>query len=127
MIPLMFERVKTMLKNERLLCEFKIQNLMWIDSGNFNDVYAVFRPAGGTNLNAITANTYLVGVDLIAPIERSEWLTLKTAQIISFVQKNPMADNCVGYLETVGGFPTPIPTAEGRLVYRLMFSALFGD
>lgn len=38
-----------------------------------------------------------------------------------------MTDNCVGYPENIGGVPTPIPTDEGCLVFRLQFVATFGD
>lgn len=47
--------------------------------------------------------------------------------IISYVQQNPMSDNCIGYLQNLGGIPAPVLTTEGRLVYRLQFVATHGD
>jgi hypothetical protein len=51
----------------------------------------------------------------------------RVQDIIDFVQQNPMADACVGYLENLGGIPAPVQTTEGRLVYRLQFVATFGS
>ena len=44
-----------------------------------------------------------------------------------YVQANPHADECVGKIENMGAYPTPVTTEEGRIVLRLQFVCTFGD
>ena len=47
--------------------------------------------------------------------------------ILDYIQQNPMPSGCIGHIENLGGMPTPLPTAEGRLVYRLNFACIYGE
>ncbi|WP_430522089.1 phage tail termination protein, partial [Klebsiella pneumoniae] len=33
---------------------------------------------------------------------------------------------CLGQISNMGGIPSPVITAEGRMVWRLQFACLFG-
>lgn len=48
-------------------------------------------------------------------------------RIVDYVRANPMADECVGYIQNMGAIPAPVLTEEGRIVFRLQFACTFGD
>ncbi|CCM85967.1 hypothetical protein BN426_5477 [Klebsiella pneumoniae subsp. pneumoniae ST258-K26BO] len=106
-----------------------VQSLFWNDTGKASDRFIVFRPNGGTSVDRDMAADYYVMVDVIsrgkasADYAQSE----NDAQaIIDYVQQNPMTHTCLGQISNMGGIPSPVITAEGRMVWRLQFACLFG-
>ena len=127
MTPPMYERVRNYFDEAGLLSGFTPQILIWSDSGDLSEAFIIFRPNGGTAIKHGLGSDRYVTVDVIGAKGKNAVTALAVESIIDYVQQNPMADNCVGYLENLGGVPTPIPTDEGRLVFRLQFVATFGD
>ena len=127
MNPPMHTRVRNYLADAGLTDGFKTQLLVWNDTGTATDKYLVFRPNGGSAVrNQLGAEHYVL-VDVIGAKGGNAAVDEAVQAIIEHVQQNPMSDNCIGYLQNLGGIPAPVLTTEGRLVYRLQFVATHGD
>ncbi|NQS80546.1 phage tail termination protein [Pantoea agglomerans] len=127
MNPSMHTRVKNYLSDAGLTDGFQVQLLIWNDTGSLSDRFMVFRPNGGSAIRNQLGGEYYVLLDVIGAKGRNGAVDERVQAIIDYVQQNPMTDACVGYLQNLGGIPSPVPTAEGRLVYRLQFVATFGS
>ncbi|ELQ5981151.1 hypothetical protein R2207_001428 [Cronobacter sakazakii] len=127
MNPPMHTRVRNYFMNAGLTDGFKVQLLMWTDSGTESDRFMVFRPNGGSNIRSGLGNEQYILVDVIGAKGGNAFVDERVQQIVDYVQQNPMTDDCVGYLQNMGAMPAPIPTTEGRLVYRLQFVATYGE
>lgn len=129
MTPPMHRRVRNVFVDAGLTTGYIIQSLFWNDTGKASDRFIVFRPNGGTALDRDMAADYYVMVDVIskgkaaADYAQSE---IDAQAIIDYVQKNPMKNTCLGQISNLGGIPSPVITEEGRMVWRLQFSCLFG-
>lgn len=127
MNPPMHVRVRNNLADAGLTDGFKTQLLVWNDTGTATDKYLVFRPNGGSAVQNQLGAEYYVLVDVIGAKGGNAAVDEAVQAIIEHVQQNPMSDNCIGYLQNLGGIPAPVLTTEGRLVYRLQFVATHGD
>ncbi|WP_333896593.1 hypothetical protein [Mixta calida] len=127
MNPPMHTRVRNYFAVAGLTQGFTTQLLMWNDSGNLDESFMVFRPSGGSAIDRDISAEYYVLVDVIGAKGGNGKVDERTQQLIEHVQKNPIGSPCIGQITNVGGIPSPIPTAEGRLVYRLLFSCLYGE
>ena len=127
MKPPMHTRVRNYFVDAGLTAGFTTQLLMWNDSGNLSESFIVFRPNGGSAVRNDLGSEYYVMVDVVGAKGSNGATDAAVQAIIDYVQQNPMTDNCVGYLENIGGIPAPVLTTEGRLVYRLQFVATFGS
>lgn len=127
MNPSMHKRVRNYFVDAGLTAGFTVQQLVWNDSKDLKEAFIVFRPNGGSPIRKDLGSDYYVMVDVIGAKEANGAADDAVQSIIDYVQQNPMADNCVGYLENLGGIPAPVLTTEGRLVYRLQFVATHGD
>jgi len=123
----MHTRVRNYFVDAGLSAGFTTQLLMWNDSGNLSESFIVFRPNGGSAIRNDLGSEYYVMVDVIGAKGSNGATDAAVQAIIDYVQQNPMTDNCVGHIENVGGIPAPVLTAEGRLVYRLLFACLYGE
>ena len=88
----------------------------------------VFRPNGGTAVDRDMAADYYVLVDVITGKSAGDYAKSETnvQAIIDYVKQNPMTNTCIGQISNLGGTPSPVMTAEGRMVWRLQFACLFG-
>lgn len=127
MNPPMHTRVRNYFNNAGLIDGFTPQLLVWNDSGNQAEKYMVFRPNGGDPIRNQLGGGYYIMVDVVGAKSGNGAVDQRVQDIIDYVQQNPMVDDFVGYLENLGGIPAPVPTTEGRLVYRLQFVATFGS
>ncbi|ELY3800600.1 hypothetical protein BS414_14005 [Cronobacter sakazakii] len=127
MNPPMHTRVRNYFMNAGLTDGFKVQLLMWTDSGTESDRFMVFRPNGGSNIRNGLGNEHYILVDVIGAKGGNAFVDECVQQIVDYVQQNPMTDDCVGYLQNMGAMPAPFLTTEGRLVYRLQFVATYGE
>lgn len=127
MNPPMHTRVRNFFNDATLTAGFITQLLVWNDTGNQADKFMVFRPNGGGSIRNQLGGQYYIIVDVVGAKSANGAVDQRVQDIIDYVQQNPMADSCVGYLENLGGIPAPVQTTEGRLVYRLQFVATFGS
>lgn len=127
MNPPMHTRVRNHFVDAGLTTGFITQLLMWNDTGKLTDAFMVFRPNGGSAIRDELGAEYYVLVDVIGAKGRNGEVDDRVQQIISSIQINPISDSCLGYIENFGGIPAPVPTAEGRLVYRLQFAIKYGE
>lgn len=127
MTPMMFERVRNLFVNTGLTSGFTIQQLMYDDPGKLTEAVIVFRPNGGTNIRNELGSEYHVIVDVIGAKDKRKAALDAVQRIVDYVQDNPISDSCVGHIENMGGIPPPVLTEEGRLVFRLQFSCLYGE
>ena len=127
MNPPMHTRVRNHFVDAGLTTGFITQLLMWNDSGKLTDAFMVFRPGGGTPIDGVISSEYYVMVDIVGAKGANARVDSAAQDIIEHVKLNPMGSNCLGQITNMGGIPTPVPTTEGRLVYRLMFSCLYGE
>lgn len=127
MNPPMHTRVRDYFVNAGLATGFTTQLLMWNDSGNLSDRFMVFRPNGGSSIRNDLGAEYYVMVDVIGAKGVNGAVDAAVQSIIQRVQSDPLPNNCIGYIENLGGIPAPVLTAEGRLVYRLQFAIKYGE
>lgn len=127
MNPPMHTRVRDYFVNAGLTDGFTTQLLMWNDTGNLSDKFLVFRPNGGSSIRNELGAEYYVMVDVIGAKGGNGAVDAAVQAIIQRVQSDPLPNNCIGYIENLGGVPAPVLTAEGRLVYRLQFSIKYGE
>lgn len=127
MTPSMHDRVKALFVDAGVTAGFIVQSLLWTDSGKLGDSFIVFRPNGGSAIRNDLGSDYYVLVDVIGAKGKNSATDLAVQSIISYVQNNPMPNDCIGHIENMGGVPSPVLTEEGRLVYRLQFAAIYGE
>lgn len=127
MTPPMYQRVSDLLESAGLTAGYEVQWLLWRDNGNQRQRYIVIRPNGGTAIDRDMASEHYVMVDVITGTSPGDYVKSEAdvQAIVDYVQQNPL-NPCVGQITNMGGIPSPIPTTEGRMVWRLQFSCLFG-
>ena len=127
MTPMMHERVRNMFGDAGLTAGFTVQKLMYDDPEDLTQAVMVFRPNGGSNIRHDLGSEHHVLVDVIGAKDKRGDATNAVQRIVDYVQANPMADECVGYIQNMGAIPAPVLTAEGRIVFRLQFACTYGD
>ncbi|MEB5922721.1 phage tail termination protein [Franconibacter daqui] len=126
MTPPMYERVKNMLTSAGLTDGYKVQLLLFVDSGKPAETFLVFRPGGGTTIRNDLASDYYVETLLIGAKDNLRAAVGRMLEIINYVQDNPTADECVNYIECMG-IPSPTLSAEGRPIFTIRFRCVYGD
>lgn len=128
MTPPMYQRVSNLLESAGLFADYTVQWLLWRDSGDQTERFIVIRPNGGTPIDRDMASDYYVMIDVITGTSPGEYSRSETdvLTIIDYVQQNPISAPCVGQITNMGSIPSPILTTEGRMVWRLQFSCLYG-
>ena len=127
MTPMMHERVRNMFGDAGLTAGFTVQKLMYDDPEDLTQAVMVFRPNGGSNIRHDLGSEHHILVDVIGAKDKRGDATNAVQRIIDYVQANPMADECVGYIQNMGAIPAPVLTAEGRIVFRLQFACTHGE
>lgn len=126
MTPAMYERVRNMFFDAGLTTGYKIQLLLFEDSGNLKDAFIVFAPGGGTVIRDDLSSDYYVDVTIVGAKDKRQATAERVQQITDYIQTNPTTDQCLNYIESMG-IPGPMPTAEGRIVFQLRFRCVYGD
>ncbi|WP_312077096.1 hypothetical protein [Leclercia sp.] len=127
MTPMMHERVRNMFGDAGLTAGFTVQKLMYDDPEDLTQAVMVFRPSGGTDVRNDLGSEHYVLVDVIAAKDRRGDAANAVQRIVDYVQANPMADECVGYIQNMGAIPAPVLTEEGRMTFRLQFACTYGE
>ncbi|NPE52411.1 hypothetical protein E0I03_15395 [Dickeya dadantii] len=127
MTPLMYERVRNLFVDAGLTDGFIVQQLLYDDPGDLSKSLMVFRPNGGTAIRNDLGAEHYVLVDIIGAKDKRRDAASAVQRIIDYVQVNPMTDECVGFIQNMGGIPPPILTEEGRIVFRLQFACSYGE
>lgn len=127
MTPSMYERVRNLFVGAGLTEGRIVQLLFFEDTKKSTDAFIVFRPNGGTPIRKDLGADHYVLVDVIGPKDKRGDTARHVQKIIDYIQENPISDSCVGQIENMGGIPPPIPTDEGRIVFRLQFACLYGE
>ncbi|ASJ99400.1 hypothetical protein VC596_08830 [Citrobacter freundii] len=127
MTPMMHERVRNMFGDAGLTAGFTVQKLMYDDPEDLTQAVMVFRPNGGSNIRHDLGSEHHVLVDVIGAKDKRGDAADAVQRIVDYVQANPMADECVGYIQNMGAIPAPVLTAEGRIVFRLQFACTYGE
>lgn len=127
MTPMMHERVRNMFGDAGLTAGFTVQQLMYDDPDDLSKAVMVFRPNGGTSVRNNLGSEYYVLVDVIGAKDRRGDAANAVQRIVDYVQSNPMADDCIGYIQNMGAIPAPVLTEEGRIVFRLQFACTYGE
>ncbi|WP_063844280.1 phage tail termination protein, partial [Enterobacter hormaechei] len=119
MTPMMHERVRNMFVDAGLTTGFTVQQLMYDDPKDLAKAIIVFRPNGGSNIRTDLGSEYHVLVDVVGAKDKRKDALNAVQRIVDYIQANPMADECVGYIQNMGAIPAPVLTEEGRIVFRL--------
>ncbi|MEI9740652.1 hypothetical protein V5031_23200 [Enterobacter kobei] len=127
MTPMMHERVRNMFGDAGLTAGFTVQKLMYDDPEDLTQAVMVFRPNGGSNIRHDLGSEHHVLVDVIGAKDKRGDAADAVQRIVDYVQDNPMADECVGYIQNMGAIPAPVLTEEGRIVFRLQFACTYGE
>lgn len=124
---MMHERVRNMFGDAGLTAGFTVQKLMYDDPEDLTQAVMVFRPNGGSNIRHDLGSEHHVLVDVIGAKDKRGDAANAVQRIVDYVQANPMADECVGYIQNMGAIPAPVLTTEGRIVFRLQFACTYGE
>ncbi|EJC6303059.1 hypothetical protein MZP15_000771 [Escherichia coli] len=127
MTPMMHERVRNMFGDAGLTAGFTVQKLMYDDPEDLTQAVMVFRPNGGSNIRHDLGSEHHVLVEVIGAKDKRGDAANAVQRIVDYVQANPMADECVGYIQSMGAIPAPVLTEEGRIVFRLQFACTYGE
>ncbi|WP_279204592.1 phage tail termination protein [Obesumbacterium proteus] len=127
MIPMMYERVRNMFVEAGLTAGFIEQLLMFDDPKDLSKAVMVFRSNGGSAIRNDLGAEHYVLVDVVGAKSKRNEAALTVQRIVDYIQQNPMADECVGYIQNMGAIPAPVLTDEGRIVFRLQFSCTYGE
>lgn len=127
MTPMMHERVRNMFGDAGLTAGFTVQKLMYDDPEDLTQAVMVFRPNGGSNIRHDLGSEHHVLVDVIGAKDKRGDAANAVQRIVDYVHANPMADECVGYIQNMGAIPPPVLTEEGRIVFRLQFACTYGE
>lgn len=125
-----YKRLRELLSAQGFTDGYKVQYLAFVDTNNLSDRFMVFRPAGGGNIDAVVSSEYYVDVILVSAAGVSnefEKMEADVEAIISYIRDNAYADSCAGQISNMGAIPSPTITTEGRMVWMLQFSCLFGQ
>lgn len=120
-----FEKVADWLEAAGLTAGYKLQLANWIeqDSDKGAMQYIVVQPDGGTpRYRCLGAYDYVLVNVISAKNDPAPAIT--TAQDIMDYVTNNANDDVLNFIANTGGFPTPIPTEEGRTVIRLRFEII---
>ncbi|KFC12264.1 hypothetical protein GTGU_00311 [Trabulsiella guamensis ATCC 49490] len=123
----MYERVKNLFQDAGLTAGRIVQLLFFEDTNKATDAFIVFAPNNGTPIRSDLGSEYYVMVNVIGPNDKRAATVQAVQSIIDYVQANPMADECVGYIQNMGAIPAPVLTEEGRIVFRLQFACTYGE
>ena len=127
MTPPMYLRLRDHFEDAGLTAGLTIQILMWNDTGKPSDAFMVFRSGGGSDVQHDRGGDFFVMVDVIGAKGKNTVADAVANRIAEFISDQEGADSCVGAMRLLGGVPAPIPSAEGRLIYRLMVCCTYGE
>lgn len=127
MNPPMYERVKNLFQDAGLTSGMVVQLNFFEDTKKATDSFIVFRPNNGVGLPNSDSGEHYVLVDVIGRKDKRAITSSNSQAILDYVEANPLSDKCVGQIQSMGFLPPPILTEEGRPVYRLQFSCLYGE
>ena len=114
MTPMMHERVRNMFGDAGLTTGFTVQQLMYDDPGDLSKAIMVFRPNGGSNIRTDLGSEYHVLVDVVGAKDKRKDALNAVQRIVDYVQANPMADECVGYIQNMAQFPRRCSQKKGE-------------
>lgn len=120
-----FENVSDWLEAAGLADGYKVQLAHWVeqkaDTGTMK--YIVVQPDGGTaRYRCLGAYDYVL-VNIISAKNDPAPAITQAQTIMEFVTNNS-DDDALNFIANTGGFPTPIPTEEGRTIIRLRFEII---
>jgi len=127
MKPSMYERVRNLFVAAGLTDGRIVQLNFFEDTKKATDAFIVFRPNNGVGLPNSDSGEHHVLVDVIGQKDKRGATAAASQDILDFIEANPLSDRCVGQIQSMGFLPPPILTEEGRPVYRLLFSCLYGE
>lgn len=127
MTPMMHERVRNLFGDAGLTAGFTVQQLMYDAPVDLTEAVMVFRPNGGAPVRHDLGGEHYVLVDVIGAKDKRGTAVDAVQRIVDYVQANPISDECVGYIQNMGGIPPPVLTEEGRIVFRLQFACNYGE
>lgn len=120
-----FMKVRDWLVAAGLTDGYKVQSLEWVEKKEDGDTmkYIVFQPDGGTpRYRCLGADDYVL-VNLVSAKRDPLPAIMRAQEIMDHVTNNSNDAN-LNFIANTGGFPTPIPTEEGRTVIRLRFQTI---
>lgn len=127
MTPSMYERVRNLFVLAGLTDGRVVQLNFFEDTKKATDAFMVFRSNNGVGLPNSESGEHYVLVDVIGQKDKRGATATAAQAILNYIEANPLVDKCVGQIQSVGFLPPPMLTEEGRPVYRLQFSCLYGE
>lgn len=126
MTPPMYLRVKDLFIDEGLTKGLVVQWRQWRDTSK-SAAFIVFMSNGGTSQSHDLGGDHYVLVSVIGAVDKPDDAENAVDRIVEFINGQSGADDCVGALQLIGGFPRPVPTEENRLVWQLNISCTYGE
>ncbi|WP_416413764.1 hypothetical protein [Pantoea sp. App145] len=126
MNPPMYLRLKDLFIDAGLTAGLTVQWRQWRDT-NKSAAFIVFMPNGGSSISNDRGGDHYVLVSVVGAVDKPDAAEDAVTAIVEYITAQTGADDCVGALQLVGGFPRPIPTEENRLVWQLNISCTWGE
>ncbi|HHW7446582.1 TPA: phage tail termination protein [Pasteurella multocida] len=105
--------------SSNLFSLFQVQLHQWKDNGDKKSEYIVFQNNGGTPIrDGLSSESYII-ISIIGSAQSGYSVATKANELIEFVKKNAITE--FGYIENMGGVPTPIFTSDNRMTMQLQF------
>ncbi|QHJ79537.1 MAG: hypothetical protein [Caudoviricetes sp.] len=124
----MTDRLTAYLKDARLTDGYKVQAMFWRDTGKTTDKFIVIQPAGGTIVAADLSNDYFATVWVLGAQggEDMTQVIARAREIMQYV-KDHQIDSCLGSVNLLNPFPTPVQTEEKRVAIQISLRIRYGE
>nr|WP_310616691.1 hypothetical protein [Pantoea cypripedii] len=122
----MYLRLKDLFVDAGLTAGLTVQWRQWRDTSK-SAAFIVFMPNGGSSISYDRGGDHYVLVSVVGAVDKPDAAEDAVNAIVEYISAQTGADDCVGALQLVGGFPRPIPTEENRLVWQLNISCTWGE
>lgn len=126
MTPPIYLRLKDLFVDAGLTAGLTVQWRQWRDTSK-SAAFIVFMPNGGSNQSYDLGAEHYVLVSVIGAVDKPDVAEDAVNRIVEYINAQIGADDCVGALQLIGGYPRPIPTEENRLVWQLNISCTYGE
>lgn len=105
--------------SSNLFSLFQVQFHQWREKSDKNVQYIVFQNNGGTPIRQDMVSESYILISLISSAQSGYDIAIKSQELIDFIKENAITE--FGYIENIGGIPSPIFTTDNRMTMQIQF------
>ncbi|HDR1174249.1 hypothetical protein [Pasteurella multocida] len=111
--------IKDHIISSNLFNLFQVQLHQWKDNGDKRTEYIVLQNNGGTPMRDGLSSESYITISIIGSVQSGYSVATKANELINFIKQNAITE--FGYIENIGGVPSPIFTSDNRMTMQLQF------